>query len=70
MTIAGEPLNCKLAIKALSIDDQVISFKYLECTITSTGFLKEELRRHQESSWKIQHVGKARSESAKHIYNQ
>ncbi|XP_056633527.1 uncharacterized protein LOC130443087 [Diorhabda sublineata] len=44
MTIAKEPLCCKLTIYNTTID-QIMYFEYLGCKITSTGFLEDEVRR-------------------------
>lgn len=44
MTITKEPLRCKLVIKNKTID-QIMSFEYLGCKITSSGFLEEEVRK-------------------------
>lgn len=44
MTIAKEPLRCKLAIDN-NIVDQIMAFEYLGCKITSTGFLEDEVRK-------------------------
>ena len=44
MTIAKEPLRCKLAIEN-NIIEQIISFEYLGCKITSAGLLEDEARK-------------------------
>lgn len=63
MTIAMEPLRCKLAIPSTTID-QFMSFECLGCRITSTGLLKEEMRKQssdvsghlKNSIWKNKHI--------------
>lgn len=44
MTIAKEALSCKLSMENNTID-QVMSFKYLGCKTTSSGFLVSEVRK-------------------------
>lgn len=44
MTIAKEPLRCKLSIENNTIG-QITSFEYLGCKITSSGFLESEVRK-------------------------
>ena len=43
LTIAKEPLRCKLAVYGKSME-QVMNFKYLGVTITSSRDLKKEVR--------------------------
>ena len=66
MTIAKEPLRCKLAIEN-NIIEQIISFEYFGCKITSAGLLEDEARKQvnkaaaisghlKYSIWKITEV--------------
>ena len=44
MTMAKEPLRCKLAIEN-NIIEQILSFEYLGCKIKSAGLLENEARK-------------------------
>ena len=69
MTITKEPLRYKLVIKNKTID-QIMSFEYLGCKITSSGFLEEEVRKQANKAaaisgrlkypiWKNKHLSTA-----------